>query len=217
MGELLPNQRLVSRVIAEYKGTEANGYDLDRTFVFGNGYDEVLAMFIAEDELDQTGFDMFLEFVDTWLCVDPNDTCYDATYDDNDDDIVDYADFAAFADDFDIPTGRETDYYYLRDALGSVMGLVGGKYGRPEDREFYNYDVYGKPVLPNEQESKSQNPYQFAGMRFDAEIERYHTLYRTYSPTLGRWLQHDPIGTADSMNLYEYVSNNPTTFVDPLV
>jgi len=36
-----------------------------------------------------------------------------------------------------------------------------------------------------------------------------------YSPALGRFLQRDPLGYYDSMNLFEYVGNNPGNFVDP--
>ncbi len=32
-----------------------------------------------------------------------------------------------------------------------------------------------------------------------------------YSPALGRFLQTDPVGTADDLNLYGYVKNNPIT------
>jgi RHS repeat-associated protein len=32
---------------------------------------------------------------------------------------------------------------------------------------------------------------------------------RYYDPSLGRWLTCDPIGFADGMNLYAYVSNDP--------
>ncbi|WP_442857245.1 RHS repeat-associated core domain-containing protein [Burkholderia sp. PAMC 28687] len=36
-----------------------------------------------------------------------------------------------------------------------------------------------------------------------------------YSPSLGRFLQTDPAGTKDDLNLYAYVGNNPVNRVDP--
>ena len=44
----------------------------------------------------------------------------------------------------------------------------------------------------------------------------YHYKARVYSPTLGRFLQTDPIGYGDGMNMYAYVHNNPTNRRDPL-
>jgi uncharacterized protein RhaS with RHS repeats len=36
-----------------------------------------------------------------------------------------------------------------------------------------------------------------------------------YSPTLGRFLQTDPVGYADDLNWYAYVGNDPINLSDP--
>ena len=200
-----------NRVIAEYEG-ETPAFT--REFVYGNGVNEVLAMFTPYHAGNPTDWDDFVEFVETWLC-DTNDTCYEPYYDHNTDDIVNLADFAYFASVWDMPSSTESNWYYLHDALGSVRGLVGGRFNREDDREFYNYDVYGKLSIQNPEESVSGNPYLYAGYRYDAETELYHTDYRTYDPETGRWLQIDPIGYADGWNLYEYVNSNPVLYTDP--
>jgi RHS repeat-associated protein len=56
----------------------------------------------------------------------------------------------------------------------------------------------------------------YTGRRYDPETGLFHYRARAYSPDLGRFLQPDPIGYADSMNLYAYCGNNPVNWIDPL-
>ena len=59
------------------------------------------------------------------------------------------------------------------------------------------------------------NPYFFTGRRFDTETALYYYRARYYSPKIGRFLQADPIGYEDAVNLYIYVRSSPLKWIDP--
>jgi RHS repeat-associated protein len=61
-------------------------------------------------------------------------------------------------------------------------------------------------------------PFGFVGalgVRNDALTGLVYMRNRHYDPSLGRFLNQDPIGFAGGLNLFTYVDNNPTTMVDP--
>ncbi|MBZ0167351.1 MAG: RHS repeat-associated core domain-containing protein [Candidatus Omnitrophica bacterium] len=116
-------------------------------------------------------------------------------------------------------TRSSTTYYYLTDGLGSVRQLTNSSGTIVES---YDYDPYGQVTIYNSSltditssGSGIDNPYMFTGRRLDEETSVYHYRARQYDPAIGRFLQRDPLGYYDSMNLYEYGMSNPINWIDP--
>jgi len=108
--------------------------------------------------------------------------------------------------------------YAVHDANFNVLALLDTS-GAVVER--FAYDAFGvfsvlTPALGARGSSSFAWNYLHQGGRWDADGTVYSFRHREYSPTLGKWLQIDPIGVdASDPNLYRYVENNPIRSVDP--
>jgi RHS repeat-associated protein len=60
------------------------------------------------------------------------------------------------------------------------------------------------------------NNLRFPGQYFLIESGLHYNWHRHYDPSIGRYLQTDPLGTTDGPSVYAYTQNSPTMFVDRL-
>ena len=108
--------------------------------------------------------------------------------------------------------------YALQDANWNVTALVNTS-GVVQER--YVYDPYGQVTIldPNWNVRSSSSfawVYLHQGGRYDVATGWYSFRNRDYSPTLGRWMEVDPIGfTGGDVDLYRYVADDPVMADDP--
>ena len=108
-------------------------------------------------------------------------------------------------------SGFSSINYVLSDQLGQPQKLVDGFSTLAWDRVA---DEFGATASQAKGLSTAIS-LRFPGQEYDAITGLHYNDQRDYDPTLGRYIQVDPIGLAGGINPYAYVSNNPINTSDP--
>ncbi|WP_157655359.1 RHS repeat-associated core domain-containing protein [Burkholderia ubonensis] len=104
----------------------------------------------------------------------------------------------------------------LRFSHGELIGSIGleldGEAELISREEYYPYG--GTAVWSARSQVEADTKYvRYSGKERDS-TGLYDYGWRSYQPWLGRWLNPDPAGTVDGLNLFRMVRNNPITIGD---
>ncbi|PRX38679.1 RHS repeat-associated protein [Planifilum fimeticola] len=103
-------------------------------------------------------------------------------------------------------------YYYQTNYRGDVLALTDSSGNVVAT---YEYDAFGRLL---KETGTVENPYRYAGYRYDKETGLYYLQNRYYNPETGRFLSRDLAEEDEfepiTFNKYTYANNNPVMMVD---
>ena len=110
-------------------------------------------------------------------------------------------------------TGSAGRRYPISDRQGSVVAILNDAGGV---LEIDSYDENGMPQLQTDGTPVNKSlQLGFNGALWVKDAGLYHMRAREYSPTLGRFMQTDPMGYADGLNFYNYAHSDSINGWDP--
>lgn len=105
-------------------------------------------------------------------------------------------------------SGSANRQWLHADWQGSIIALSGDAGAATQ---IYAYGPWGEP----KDDLWAGSRFRFTGQIVLPEAKLYHHKARVYDPEAGRFLQTDPVGNADDLNLYAYVGGDPVNYTDP--
>lgn len=99
-------------------------------------------------------------------------------------------------------------YYPYFDGKGNVMGILDTG---QNIAAAYTYDPSGLLLAKS---GTVNQPYLCSTKPYIEKTGLTYYGYRFYAPTIGKWMNRDPLYKLWDVNLYEYVYGNPITIVD---
>ena len=108
-------------------------------------------------------------------------------------------------------------YYYIRDALGNILGII-NQNGQIVVQ--YSYTSYGVCSISGNTSLGNENPFRYKGYYYDVETSLYYLTTRYYDPEIGRFISPDSVEYLDpqsinGLNIYCYCGNDPVNRFDP--